>query len=164
MVTSFSSISSQLTTPYLDYEWEFLTRGYAPMNEIALYMTILAAMFDLSYKPKGNAIPNFRTWSVPQYNVRVAVKADQVCFAMWGLLYGFLRNLQFWPMSMKMSSDGVEVGQINISYQRESSNFLESNTTQDAEVSPQSPRLLIPSRGLQQNISASLLGNASCVD
>ena len=104
--------------PGFSYDFEYLTRGYQPMNEIGLYMTLLTAMFDLTFKPSQGPMPTFRTWTLPQYNVRVAVKAEQTQFGVSGLYAAFLNNYQFWPMLMKMGWQRRDVGQINVSYTR----------------------------------------------
>lgn len=88
------------------------------MPETAFYMTLLAAMYDLSRANQQRPQPAFRTWEVPTYNARVAVMADRVRFGVYGLLSAALQGASagFWPMVLEMRWDGVGVGRIDIAY------------------------------------------------
>lgn len=114
---------------------ETLKRGYHPMDEIAFYMTILAAMYDLCWLDQQRPQADFRTWQVPGYSVRVALKADSIGVGVYGLLSAAIYGLktEFWPMILRMNWDGSDVGQINISYQASLSGNLSETTLSGIE-------------------------------
>lgn len=84
------------------------------MNEIAFYINALLVMYDLSLETQQSALPDWETWELPEYAVRIAVKTMQLRYAVWGLWQGVQRNADagLWPMDLKMSWNGNAVGQI----------------------------------------------------
>ena len=108
-----------------DFDIEYsVTRDYGPpMNEIAVYMTVVTALEDLCFRDQSATIPGYphvpfrspATWSLPQYNVVLEISSQQVRCALWGLQLatGNLRKGGFWPVIARYFWRGVFAGRID---------------------------------------------------
>lgn len=90
------------------------------MNSVAFYINALVVMYDLSFLGQQSTLPDWRSWELEDYGVRVAAKTTQIRYAVWGLLQVVQRAAEhgFWPTASLMYWDGKLVGQINVGYRR----------------------------------------------
>ena len=115
---------SALSAPS-DFEIEYsMTRDYGPpMNEIAVYMTVVTALEDLCFRDQSATIPGYphvpfrspATWSLPQYSVFLEISSQQVRYAIWGLQLaaGDLRKGGLWPVIARYSWRGDFAGRLD---------------------------------------------------
>ena len=144
------SIGLSFLPEQFDLTYHIMNHGNQPMNEIALYMNILAVMYDLSFKRISSNIPNFQSWSLPQYNVQILVKADEARYAVWGLFASFFRNEGFYPMATDLLWDGQEAGQVIIAYR----NQVASTNGSVKETDPYSLSVKSTETIMQVNVSS----------
>lgn len=99
------------------------------MKEIAFYMSALAVMYDLCFQNQQNPQREWKTWSLPDYNVQITLKTEGIRYAVWGLMSGVLYDASegLWPMLLEMVWKGNQVGQINFSYRSFPSNITDAD-------------------------------------
>ena len=101
-----------------------MTHDYGPpMNEIAVYMTVVTALEDLCFRDQSATIPGYphlpfrslATWSLPRYNVVLEISSLQVRYALWGLQLaaGSLREGGLWPVIARYFWRGDFAGRLD---------------------------------------------------